>query len=125
MMLNPPFGWPVGGEGMTAEEVQREILKNPQSNVNGDYETLRLHPLYQDTDGKWTFWCDAWKHGRCSIYDHRPSMCRTYEPQSDILCWHHDETTAYSRERPEPKGEYVDLFGPTQRDSRQAKEVDP
>jgi Fe-S-cluster containining protein len=39
-------------------------------------------------DGYWLFTCPKldWDTGRCTDYENRPTLCRTYEPKSDPLC---------------------------------------
>jgi Fe-S-cluster containining protein len=38
---------------------------------------------------QWSFRCTALgEDGRCTIYDSRPDLCRTYEPGCDMMCVH-------------------------------------
>ena len=46
-----------------------------------------LMPLYRKPNGAWLFWCPTLtREGRCGDYEHRPDLCRNYEPMSDGLC---------------------------------------
>lgn len=52
----------------------------------------------------WAFSCDRLgADGRCTQYEDRPRLCRTYEPKDDLLCIEYDGTykgalTLYRRE---------------------------
>jgi Fe-S-cluster containining protein len=39
----------------------------------------------------WRYWCPALDRstGRCTIYDNRPELCRSYNAGRDNLCIHH------------------------------------
>lgn len=39
--------------------------------------------------GAWRYWCPLLVRGRCSVYDTRPPLCRSYEPGKDGLCAMH------------------------------------
>jgi Fe-S-cluster containining protein len=56
---------------------------------------LPFMPLVKRS-GAWLYWCPLLKDGRCSDYENRPQLCRTFEPGSDTLCV---EATAESVER--------------------------
>lgn len=99
-----------GKDDWSFEQLLEWLRTNPQLNVNGDTETLRLQPMWHRPDGKWQFWCDAWQDGRCSIYSHRPKMCKDYAPQTDELCWHFDIDTAVLIKRMPSKGVTIDLL---------------
>lgn len=63
----------------------------------------------------WRFSCPKLgADGRCTIYDDRPDLCRTYEPMSDGLCVHYQGSTVdgqpagppvVDNEAPWPSGE--------------------
>lgn len=48
-----------------------------------------FRPGHQAEGGRWEFWCTALDpDGRCSIYEQRPQLCRSYRPGEDPLCVH-------------------------------------
>lgn len=51
-------------------------------------QPLTYMPLFRDRGGVWRWWCPLLdvKTGRCGDYEHRPSMCRSFEPRQDALC---------------------------------------
>jgi Fe-S-cluster containining protein len=56
---------------------------------------LPFLPLFQHSCGDWMFWCPLLdiKTGRCSDYENRPALCRSYKAGSDYLCimkWRQD-----------------------------------
>lgn len=56
-------------------------------------ERLPFRPLAQNPDGKWRWWCTALTpEGRCSVYEDRPALCRSYSAGKDGLCVHHAGT---------------------------------
>ncbi len=67
--------------------------------VLGNEITLPFEPMYLDSAGHYRFWCTMLKGGRCSIYSHRPKLCEMFQPLSDGLCWHHDESSAHLVEK--------------------------
>ena len=96
--------WPIGARDMNAASLKEALRNNPQQDVNGDIASLPFEPLRINSRGKWEFWCTAWVKGRCSIYNHRPALCRDFKPYQDNLCWHHDATTAPLVETKPEKG---------------------
>jgi Fe-S-cluster containining protein len=63
---------------------------------DGIYDlSLPFQPLFKKRDGGWVMWCpNLTPEGRCGDYEGRPFACRDYDPLTDRLCWHFDETTA-------------------------------
>ena len=54
--------------------------------------SLPFRPLWQDADGIWRWWCPSLSpEGRCTIYETRPALCRSYAAGSDKLCFHHQD----------------------------------
>lgn len=48
---------------------------------------LPFLPLWVDSGGYWRFWCPLLgPGGRCTQYERRPALCRSYEAGSDSLC---------------------------------------
>lgn len=51
---------------------------------------LPFRPSEQQADGSWLWSCPALgEDGRCTIYEHRPQLCRDYAAGSDRLCVHY------------------------------------
>lgn len=52
-------------------------------------------PLYRHPERGWSFWCAMLgRDGRCLDYQHRPSLCRDYQPGVDELCAEHRKDAA-------------------------------
>lgn len=83
---------------MTGLEALAYLAQVEHEDVNGEtiiglpFMPLWRAPPFKEklADGTealtWRFWCPLNIKGRCSIYEKRPLLCATYEPQSDFLC---------------------------------------
>lgn len=48
---------------------------------------LPFMPLSHAENGAWRFWCPLLgRDGRCTDYENRPALCRTYQSGEDALC---------------------------------------
>ena len=56
---------------------------------------LPFMPLMKRPDGRWLLWCPVLgRDGRCTDYENRPALCRSFEAGSDPLCaMHHPSPT--------------------------------
>jgi Fe-S-cluster containining protein len=50
---------------------------------------LPFMPLFKHRPGAWHFWCPLLVKGRCSDYENRPALCRSFDAGSDTLCAMH------------------------------------
>ncbi len=74
-------GWPV----MLPARISQASLEDFEHVQIG----LPFMPLWRTPGGTWRFWCPELVDGRCSIYEHRPALCRHYKAGSDGLCCMH------------------------------------
>ncbi len=63
-----------------------------------------------DPDHVWSLWCPLLVNGRCSDYENRPMLCKTYRPRQDGLCamyegihheWYEEQHDARRIQRPD------------------------
>lgn len=53
---------------------------------------LPFIPSGKEPDGSWRFSCIMLDHrGRCSDYENRPALCRSYQALDDAMCAMHPE----------------------------------
>lgn len=51
---------------------------------------LPFMPLWRTRAHHWLYWCPLLgRDGRCTDYENRPDLCRTYQAGSDMLCAMH------------------------------------
>ena len=49
--------------------------------------SLPFYPLWNPEGKGWKLWCvNLTSEGRCGDYDHRPALCRDFEPGQNSLC---------------------------------------
>ena len=78
--------------------LSHEDCVDPQRRAHVEHAAVGLPfiPL-NPVPGGWRFWCPLLgRDGRCTEYDHRPALCRAYQPASDPICaeWVPDEPDA-------------------------------
>lgn len=82
----------------TKDEV-RELLRKGEDGFGMPCDPLPFEPIrpacwyaYEGDDAaepqwvEWTVSCPHLALGRCSIYEARPTLCRDFEPLSNVLC---------------------------------------
>lgn len=87
---------------MPREEVQECIAEGRHPTDPGTFiEALPFVPLrrmwyeapngaHKPKDCVWLFRCPKLgEDGRCTVYEHRPEVCRVYEPGEDVMCVHY------------------------------------
>lgn len=80
------------GRGETAIEVLARlatIVTDPDSAHITETGQIGLPflPLFRRQDGIWLLWCPRLtREGRCGDYEHRPGLCKDYQPLDDWLC---------------------------------------
>ena len=84
----------------TRAEVKEHLLNGTDDFDEGTiYEVLPFDPLIRNggffaypnevvpQSIQWSFSCPKLgEDGRCTIYDKRPQLCRSYEAKSDLIC---------------------------------------
>jgi Fe-S-cluster containining protein len=65
---------------------------------------LPFMPFYRRADGRWRLWCPVLgRDGRCTDYENRPALCRSFEAGSESLCvMHHPSPTELETRMSEP-----------------------
>ncbi len=71
------------------------------------FDPLKIRDTSDSAVGKVAAWYYRCPHlgpeGRCGIYESRPDLCRSFEPQSDELCIHYHGTEAGDPTLPFPE----------------------
>jgi Fe-S-cluster containining protein len=84
-------GFPLTGPLAPAETYLEALIDlatvsyNDSTWQNGLAIGLPFLPLFKASNG-WRYWCPTLKDGRCSDYEHRPQLCRSYQPGCDRMC---------------------------------------
>lgn len=75
-------------------------------------EGLPFRPLRMDIHHgqlSWRWWCPALtSEGRCSIYENRPQLCKSFVAGSDPLCVHYWEDPRGEEERVKAPAEHCE-----------------
>lgn len=85
------------------DEIQGEALPFKPVATRETFEPRRLPdwdgPIIGETLQTWTWSCPRLgADGRCTDYENRPRMCRSFEPVVDTLCLMNPETNGRGRD---------------------------
>ena len=76
--------------------------KQPPPEADHVMVGLPFMPLMTRPDGRWLLWCPVLgRDGRCTDYENRPALCRSFEAGSDPLCAMHHPSPTRPRQTPD------------------------